>query len=317
MALKPIKRKYNFSDGTLAELGDALIAFAERDLVEMTIYGYDQPRIDLIKAKVLAFKNFMPDEYYTGLLMEATAQKNTAIFEMTQVAEGIVQRAYIKWDRDSYQAKAFGYTGYTGKTDADKMVVSRLVHKTGTDKLPDLAAQGLTALILGDLATKTTAADLAITKKAQKVSERDAAVNERITLGNDLYAELVKLADTGKHIWEDTNEAKYNDYVIYAGQPDTETVSGSVAAGAIHQPSVTIDNVADEITVEITSGELTIYVSDDPTNDPQPGQTTFTVTPASPFNGTAAQLNWTVTDFRLLLKNDGASDVAFSVTVRS
>jgi hypothetical protein len=34
-------------------------------------------------------------------------------------------------------------------------------------------------------------------------------------VGNVLYAELVKLCNTGKDIFYSLNEAKYNDYVIY------------------------------------------------------------------------------------------------------
>lgn len=162
-----------------------------------------------------------------------------------------------------------------------------------------------------------TDADTAITKKQQRVSERDTAVSQRITIGNDLYSDLVKLADTGKHIWEDTNEAKYNDYVIYQTVDNMQTVNGTVAPATIHQPSVVVNNVADEIEITVTSGALTVYFSDDPTDEPAPGQTTFDVSPGTPFTGTAAQLDWSAANFRLLLKNAvGAVPAVFTVVVR-
>lgn len=317
MAQEPIKRKYSFSDGTLAELGDTLVMFAERDLTEMTGFGYDQLRIDAVKAKIVTFKNFPPDEYYTGLMMVATADKNTKLKIISEVSEGIVRRAMNKFGKDSPEAKGFGWAGYITKTDNDKMVVTRLVHKMGTDNQAALSSEGLTAVILGNLNIGITTADTAITKKQQRVSERDIAVNQRITLGNDLYSDLVKLADTGKHIWEDTNEAKYNDYVIYQTVDNMQTVNGTVAPAAIHQPSVVVNNVADEIEITVASGALTVYFSDDPTDEPAPGQTTFDVSPGTPFSGTAAQLDWSAANFRLLLKNgDALAPAPFTVVVR-
>lgn len=43
MPLKPEKRKYNFSDGSLGELGDKLCGFVECDLADFAAYGYDPP----------------------------------------------------------------------------------------------------------------------------------------------------------------------------------------------------------------------------------------------------------------------------------
>ncbi|HLG34830.1 MAG TPA: hypothetical protein VI757_08125, partial [Bacteroidia bacterium] len=180
-----------------------------------------------------------------------------------------------------------------------------------------LSSEGLTALILGNLSTGITTTDTAITTKQQRVSERDAAVTERVTLGNTLYAELVKLADTGKHIWEDVNEAKYNDYVIYQTVPNMQTVTGTVAPLTIHQPSVTVNNGADEIEISVSTGLLIVYFSDDPTDEPAPGQMTIEVTPETPFEGIAAQLDWSIIKFRLLLKNgDAFVPAVFSVVVR-
>jgi hypothetical protein len=317
MALKPIKRAYAFSDGTLAELGDDLTGFALRDITEMEKYGYDNARIDGIKLKIAAFKEFPADEFYTGLMMEATESKNIAIKEMGEVAEGVVQRAVNKYDKNSAKVKSFGWTGYAGKKDVDKISACRTVHMQGTAKLSDLGSEGLTITILDDLKAKIDAADAAITSQRKSISDRDEAVNERITKGNDLYKDLVKLADTGKHIYEDTNEAKYNDYVIYDSAPGSQTVSGAVPAASIHQPSVAVNSASDEIEITVTSGTLTVYFSEDPTDAPAPGQTTATVTSATPFTGTAASLDWSSVNFRLLLKNDDAGEVNFTVVVRS
>lgn len=316
MAIKSIKRKYSFSDGTLDELGDSLIVSARRDIAEMTTFGYNDARLGEIEMQIRTFKEFPNDEYYTGLMAISTATKNTAIRNMSEVSEAIVRRAINKYKKDAPEVNMYGWTGYITKTDSEKVRVNRLVHRTGTSQLVALASEGLTAAILLDLQSKITASDLALTEKDTKVKERDSAVNQRITLGNALYEALVKLADTGKQIWEDTDESKYNDYVIYDSQAGMQTVSGTVPATAVHQPSVVVDNAGDEIEITVTSGEITVYFSDDPTDDPAPGQVTAAVTPAAPFAGTAAGLAWSATNNRLLFKNTAGAGVDFVVVVR-
>lgn len=317
MATKLVKRAYSFSDGTLVELGNTLTTLAERDITEMTAYGYDQPRIDGIRGKINAFKTFAPDEYFTGQLMIASEAKNTSIKQMGELSESIVRRAMNKFGKNSDTVKSFGWVRYITKTDAHKISVNRLVHKVATDNLAALVSEGLTAGILADLEFKVKTATGNLVAQKMKKSARDAAVHQRIGLGNDLYAELVKLANTGKHIFEDLNRAKYNHYVIYRNQPNTETVTGTVIPATTHQPSVTVDSASNKITVEIKSGELLMYFSDDPTNEPAAGQKTVTITPARPFRGNAAQLDWSETNFRLLLQNTHSSNaVSFTVVVR-
>lgn len=317
MAKKPVKRIYSISDGTLAELADEIIAYAERDLADMTTYGYDQPRLDAIKVKISDFKIFDSDEIFTGLMMEATQIKNDALFAMTNLAEGVVQRASVEYDNDAAKLKSFGWAGYAAKTDADKMVAVRTVHKQGTNMLAELASQGLTIAILNTLAAAITTTDNAITNKNIAVSNRDIGVSARITLGNDVYKETVNVANTGKNLYEDTDESKYNDYVIYNNRPNTQTVSGTVPPASVHSPSVVIGNIADEFQITVTSGTLTAYFSDDPTDEPAVGQTTVTITADTPYTAPAGALDWSSTNFRLLLKNEHASDaVQFTVIVR-
>jgi len=316
MAIKPIKRGYSFSDGTLAELADELVAYAVRDNAQMIGFGYDAAKLALINAKITAFKEFANDDYFTGLMMEATATKNEAIKSMSIAGQEIVQRGVIKFGKNSPQERALAFTGYAGKTDSEKISACRTTHKFATEKLDDLAGQGLTTAILDAFKDKITAADTALTDKRMAVSERDTAVHDRIKLGNDLYRDLVPLADTGKTIWENTDESKYNDYVIYDSQPNMHTVSGNAPATAVHAPSVTVSEAGDEIEITVTSGTLTAYFSDDPTDEPAPGQATATISADVPYSGNAADLGWSSENFRLLLKNDGAADVPFIVVVR-
>ncbi|MEP7167932.1 MAG: hypothetical protein ABI855_01040 [Bacteroidota bacterium] len=319
MAFKIIKRRYAFSDVTLGELGDSLVGFAERDILQMNPFGYDQPRLDGIKDQIKLFKEFPSDEYFAGRLMGAAADKNTAIQVMSAMAEGVVRRAITKWGKDSYRIRAFGWTGYITKPDAEKTATCRLVHKMGTMVQPDLASLGLDAALLDDLKIKITEADDAMVMKLVRVSERDGKVNERIAAANELYVELVKLADTGKHIFKEINESYYNDYVIYEPAPDLQTVTGTVGKSVIHQPSVEINSKNDEIKISVGDprASLFVYMADDPTSEPAEGQTVVEVTAGPRVTLKAEDLKWSKKNNRLLLKNAStAIEADFILTVK-
>ena len=96
-----------------------------------------------------------------------------------------------------------------------------------------------------------------------------------------------------------------------------QTVTGTVAPATIHSPSVTVSSSADEIEISVTSGSVIAYFAADPTDAPAPGQTIFTITAGTPYSGTAAGLDWSSTNFRLLLQNTNVTDAAdFTVVVR-
>lgn len=72
--------------------------------------------------------------------------------------------------------------------------------------------------------------DQAIADCDDAIADREIATEERTEKANLLYADLVKLCTFGKEIWAHSNEAKYNDYVIYntpTGSPEAaEPVAG-------------------------------------------------------------------------------------------
>jgi hypothetical protein len=43
-------------------------------------------------------------------------------------------------------------------------------------------------------------------------------IQDRIIKGNTLWAEIARMASIGKSMYEDTNEAKFNDYALVEGR---------------------------------------------------------------------------------------------------
>jgi hypothetical protein len=48
-----------------------------------------------------------------------------------------------------------------------------------------------------------------------KIGERDIVQEDRVEAGNAIYKTLMQYTATGLSIWETTDVAKYNDYVVY------------------------------------------------------------------------------------------------------
>jgi hypothetical protein len=50
------------------------------------------------------------------------------------------------------------------------------------------------------------------------MSARGTATNDRIRVANALYAFTVELAEAGKAIWQDKDQVRYRDYVLYSSE---------------------------------------------------------------------------------------------------
>jgi hypothetical protein len=318
MALKPLKRKYHMSDGDLLETSGRISYAGDRDLADLATYGVAAGTITDIDNKSTAFGNHPIDEYYAGLLMEAVADRDAKMFALAEVAESVVFRGEVVWGKGNPAIKKFGWEGYLKKKDGDKIMVCKTVHKVGTDNLALLAPAGLTQAILDDLDTKIGEAVEAIVTKQARVAERDAGTQTRIQLGNTLYEAIVKLADTGKQVYENTDEAKYNDYVIYTSAQPVQVATGTAAPQMVIEPSVTVDSANDTIKVKnLGTTPLNVYFGDDPTDLPQGPYAT--VPPAAGGNEltfTASDIGYTTTMNRLLLYNpDAVESVPYEVRV--
>lgn len=235
-------RDYKMGDGTLIQTADDFKNSATRDLAQLSDYNIDAAWINTFETARDAFSDKPTDVELMGLMMYATQQKNEARLLLLEEIRQVVGRARLVFSENDGRYRAFGTEDLSNQTDNDLVRTGRRVVRMGTNFLGDLAAKGLTQAILDNLLVLTNDFDVKIDVQGDKVKERDIAVDERIKLGNELYALLVELGDVGKLYWSSKNEAYYNDYVIYKspGQapPQFET-EGEVLPGQIVSASVT------------------------------------------------------------------------------
>lgn len=208
-------RDYGFSDGELKQYADETISSIERDVVEFSERGVTPTRLNTLRQKLNIFDELPTDEILEGIKIDATQDKDTARTNAEIAARSIFVMAENKFGTNSGKYKQFGDAAISRQSDNQFYRTLKTI-KTSADKfLLDLAEEGLTQEMIDNLAKLTAFFDKAIDDQNTAIKSRDIATEERIEAGNALYADLVKVCNTGKDIWYNKNEAKYNDYVIY------------------------------------------------------------------------------------------------------
>lgn len=228
MSLKPSVRNYLFEDATLIQEAGRIKNAVSRDNKEFAKRNITNGTLTDFQTKIDAFDDFPTDEELQGVVVDATANKDALAQNIRVQARTIRNMAELQYHKTgSY--KTFGFEGMDEMSDANLYRLAKRVVRVGTKLLPVLSKQGLTQEILDTLAQIAVDFDKAMDTQESEIENRDLQTQERIRLGNDLYAVLVQLASIGKSLYQDTDAAKYNDYVLYHEntKPKEETVAGA------------------------------------------------------------------------------------------
>jgi hypothetical protein len=188
----------------------------------MQEFGITEEIINAIETKREEFADMPTDEEMSGIMVSATEDKNTKANELRKAIRKVTIRVQNKYGNRSGEYRRFGVNDLSRMSDPDLYKCGKRVHRVGTSMLADLQSEGLTQEILDDVLAKTNEFDDAIDAQDDAVRERDLQVERRIELGNAIFEELQKISNTGKAIWQDENEAKYNDYVINKSSVNVE-----------------------------------------------------------------------------------------------
>ncbi|OYU80409.1 MAG: hypothetical protein CFE23_09125 [Flavobacterium sp. BFFFF1] len=206
---------FNFSYGYLKQLADSTLLLIDRDTVEFTDRGFTPAKRTQIVTALTNFSNFPTDEQINGLKITATATKDAARAAVEKQMRTFLLAAKAVFGTNTGSYREFGNADLTRQTDAELVRNAKVVVVTATKYLSNLAGEGITAAKITALDNARIVFDTAIDQQTQAVNNRDSSTEQRAILANALYALLVKYSDTGKDIWAEASEAKYNDYIIY------------------------------------------------------------------------------------------------------
>ena len=215
MATFTVLRNYRMLDAELCMFTSNLCNFLTRDLDDLSILGLTEDMIDDLKSLGDTFEVFPPDETFVGDLMIATETKNSLRFQLQEIIRTMALRVETKWGVNSGKYKRLNIGPIVRLIDDVFLTSSRDMQIKMTEYLPDLTNLGLNQDMLDDWENLNDQFELARNAQADAVALRDEKTQERINLGNQVYELVTTYCNFGKRIYEKTNPAKYNDYLIY------------------------------------------------------------------------------------------------------
>ncbi len=229
--MRAVEREYNMSNPELMFLIGDFVAFMNRDSTGFAGRGVDSAAITAFETLGNAFELFPPDEYYSALVTGEVEAKNIArtnSFIDVQKISGFFQQ---QWGLSSWRYKQLGIKGMINFSDDKFKSTCRNVMAVASDRLANLTAIGLTQSDIDVLSADVQVMEDKGHDAKEAIALRDSKTQERTLNGNELYSYVKQYSTIGKLIWENVDEAKYNDYIIYKTSKSSLSRPQNVAAG--------------------------------------------------------------------------------------
>ena len=232
MKKKEVVRSYNFSDGRLVTIANEKIAFMRRDAAEFDNYGIKTDMVDALERQATEFSDTATDVELVADQTDVTAAKDIIAARLQEAIRGVMSRVVLKYPEVSAKYRKFGTEALSRQSDAELLVIAARVYRVGTEMLPELEVNGLTDRMLDDVNGFRGELQQELIDMKLKIADRDIEQESRVEAGNAIYATLIKYTNTGQSIWETSNVAKYNDYVVYntktGGEEDEDPDNPSI-----------------------------------------------------------------------------------------
>ena len=214
-------RLYTIADADLKQVADDLKDTISRDAADFATRNVAAPQLTAFEALSSTFDDTTTDVELLGMVTDAVQKKNAIVDGLHTAIRTIRSMA-----EQAYNSKGkynvFGFENMTEQSNNDLYRMAKRVVRVGTSLQADLAVQGLQANQLADLAAKATSLDAAIDAVHDAEEQRDLEAQGRIRKGNALYKEMMRLSSIGKSLYQDTDEAKFNDYVLIGSKANPD-----------------------------------------------------------------------------------------------
>lgn len=318
MSIKqPPETIFSFSFGRLVIVANEKASFMERDAAEFALRGVDAADITAFRDQTEEFDNLKTDEEYLGIQNDIGIIKDENAETLRVAIRSIMTMAENKFGKKSAKVRRFRVFDLSNMNDAELHRCAKRVKRVATEYLTLLDSEGLTALIITDLETKNQTFEDSIEEHADAIADRDIAQEDRVEKANALYTQMEKHCNTGKDIWETTNAAKANDYIIYPseGGNGTEPIDLIILIAETKNAIERIFNAEDEITIANTgTGDLDVglVLLVDDVVAPGAG---VTVAAGATEIVTASQLGDVPQNHFLNVTNNGAVDGSCTITI--
>jgi hypothetical protein len=216
---------FNISLPVFIVLARAKTGFMRRDLVEFQKYGLTEAILTAIDTMTTEFEAIPTDEELLGDQVIATQEKDAQALKVKEILGSIMTRAANKFGAESGKYRKFGVWEISTLDGGKLSYTASRALRVAKGYLTELESEGLTQAILTDFEAMIQTYNTKLGVQEDAISNRDIASENRAEKANAIYRLISKHCETGKQIWASTNEAKYNDYVIYdtpSGSPEKE-----------------------------------------------------------------------------------------------
>lgn len=230
MKKQEVFRLYTFSDATLVTKGLEKVAFMQRDATQFDSYGITATNITNLKNSLNTFADRLTDVEALGDQTQATENKDRKAEELRVAIADVMTRVKLTFPEESPKYRKFGTDTLSKQTDAELHITAKRVVRVGTELLAELASNGLTQDMLDTISTSADKFADAIVAMKIEIGDRDIEQEDRVEAGNAIYTILGKYTSLGQSIWEASDVAKFNDYVLY------NTISGEAETPAPPTP---------------------------------------------------------------------------------
>jgi hypothetical protein len=206
-------RTFNISDGELKQFSDLLASNIARDIADFNKRGVTLTTIDNLKSLANDFNDYPTDPEFHGPEMVANEEKE-------ELAKQIISKARIikSMAQEKYRFKGlyevFGFKKLSVSTEDGLLRLANRIVRVSLKLKTELEPLGLTDEMINNLSGLANNYNNAIELRNQKAEERIYATQIRVQKGNALYAEVSRLCLIGQSLYIDSNQAKYNDYII-------------------------------------------------------------------------------------------------------
>lgn len=268
--MKPLQRSYRMTDPSLTLKSQDVLDSIDRDITEFNARGFTPTKRTLFENTIAAFDAMPSDNYLLGLQEIATQTKNTTRVSCETAVNVVLTGVVNVWGIDSAEYHFFTEDKPLSQlSDNDFLRYLEDFADATEDELTALADEGIDAATVTNLRALRVSFNTALKNQRKAIKARDTGDTARIKKGNELNKLLVAHCNTGKNIWINVDESKYNDYVIY----DTTPAGSNVAVREADVPFAADLNVdistlegTDEstITIEVSGTNLKFFSATTP-----------------------------------------------------
>lgn len=308
------QRTYNFSDAKLPQLGDTFVSIVNRDMADLAGYGVTAATAAALQTKIDTFNNHPTDEEYLGLLISGTQTKNTKRDELEMKIRTVEVRVLNKYGPGHSNLSLLAVGAISQEADNNLVRTARRVGRVLATLQADLATEGVDAAFVAAYDTLVTDYDIALDNQDDAVRNREIGKRDRVKFGNELYADIVKIANYGKDFYYSTDATKYNDYLI----SDQANEIGQQRTGALNNGErayldFTGVDATDSFRLKVPVGsKMQFYFST--TNTGDPGGPVLALVGEADELRTAAELGYTdLIPFLIARNTDGPSPSLYEV----